>query len=227
MATTANSPTNAPASTNASTLSFMEVAEVRDGIMVLREGQLRAVLGISSANFALKSSKEQDMLIGAFQGALNSLDTPIQILVQSRKIDLNNYIEKLKVLENDQTNDLLKVKMQEYIEYIQEMLQQINIMSKEFYIIVGYDPVSLKDDLFGKFFRSLNPTSYIRQDQEVFMKNKQQIQSRAEGIVSKFSGLDLKVRILKTEEIIALMYNSYNPDTLESIRIRDTSELDI
>ncbi len=210
-----------------STLDFMEVAEVRDGIVILREGQMRTIMAVSSANFALKSSKEQDMLIGAFQGLLNSLESPMQILVQSRKLNLTNYIEKLRTLEGEQTNDLLKIKMQEYIEYIQEMLQQINIMNKDFYVIIGHEPGVLKEDLFGKFFRALNPTKYIKQEQDDFNRNKQIMKQKAESIMSRFSGLDLKVRILKTEQIIALMYNSYNPDTLESIRLGDVSDLDV
>lgn len=210
-----------------STLNFMEVSEVRDGIVILREGQMRVIMAVSSANFALKSSKEQDMLIGAFQGLLNSLDTPIQILVQSRKLNLNNYIDKLKQLEDEQSNDLLKIKMQEYIEYIQEMLQQINIMNKDFYVILGYEPSTLKDDLFGKFFRALNPANYIKQEQTEFNKNKQKLMRMADSLMSRFSSLDLQIQLLNTEQIIALMYNSYNPDTLESIRLRDVSELDV
>jgi hypothetical protein len=115
-------------STKASTLGFVEIAEIRDGILVLREGQLRAVIAVSSANFALKSTEEQNSIIGQFQSILNSLDFPIQILVQSRKLNLDPYIEKLKQLEYEQENDLLRIKMQEYIEYIQQMLDQINIM---------------------------------------------------------------------------------------------------
>src|SRR6476659_223664 len=139
----------------ASTLGFVEVSEIRDSVLILREGQMRGVLAVSSANFALKSSQEQEMIMGTFQGVLNSLDFPMQILVQSRRLDLTNYIEKLKQIEDQQTNDLLRVKMQEYIEYIKEMLREINIMNKDFYVIVGYEPVTLKEGLFGKFFRAL------------------------------------------------------------------------
>jgi hypothetical protein len=209
-----------------STLNFVEVSEIRDGVLILREGQMRAILTVSSANFALKSSQEQDIIIGSFQGVLNSLEFPIQILVQSRRLDLNPYIEKLKQLEDQQTNDLLRVKMQEYIEYIREMLQEVNIMNKDFYVIVGFEPVSLKDDLFGRFFRALNPTHLIKQKQEDFIRNRKMLMSRADQIASKLSGLDLRVSLLNTEQIIALMYNSYNPDTLESIRLRDVANID-
>jgi hypothetical protein len=211
----------------ASTLGFVEVSEIRDSVLVLREGQMRAVIAASSANFALKSAQEQEIIMGTFQGVLNSLEFPIQILIQSRKLDLTNYIDKLKQIEDTQTNDLLRVKMQEYIEYITEMLRQINIMNKDFYVVVGYEPVTLKEGLFGRFFRALNPTKIIKQKQEDFIRNRKMLMSRADSVASKLGGLDLQVDILNTEQLIALMYNSYNPDLLESIRLKDVGNIDI
>jgi hypothetical protein len=210
-----------------STLAFVEVSEIRDGVLILREGQMRAVIAISSANFALKSYQEQELIINTFQGILNSLDTPIQILVQSRRLDLTPYIQKLQTLEDKQENDLLRVKMQEYIEYIKQMSQEVNIMDKNFFVIVGYEPISLQQGVFGRFLRALNPTRVIKQRQEEFIKNRKILMGRTEQIASKFGGLDLKISILNTEQLIALMYNSYNPDTLESIRLSDVSALDI
>ncbi len=213
--------------TKASTLGFVEIAEIRDGVLVLREGQMRAVVAVSSANFALKSTEEQNSIIGQFQNVLNSLDFPIQILVQSRKLNLDPYIEKLKQLENEQENDLLRVKMQEYIEYIKEMLDQINIMKKDFYIIVGWEPKNLTIGLLGSLMRALNPTKIIKQKREDFVRNRKLLMQRVEVISSRFGGLDLKTDVLNTEQLIALMYNCYNPDTLESIRLRDVGELDV
>lgn len=229
--TTYHMPENKTTSTKTkqkdSTLNFLEVAEIRDRTIVLREGQMRTVLVCSSTNFALKSLQEQDIIIGAFQGVLNSLDFPVQILMQSRKIDLSVYIKKLQQLEYTQTNDLLRVKMQEYIQYIQEMLREVNIMKKDFYVIVQYDPVSLNDTLFGRFWRSLNSSSAIKQKNEEFIRNQKLLLARADQMASRLSQLDLKVQVLDTEQIIALLYNSYNPDTLESIRLRDVSSLNI
>ena len=210
-----------------SSLNFVEVAEVRDSVMILREGQMRGILAVSSANFALKSIQEQEIIVGSFQGVLNSLEFPIQILVQSRKLDLNPYIEKLKSLEDRQTNDLLRVKMQEYIEYIKQMSQEVNIMDKNFYIIIGYEPMKLSEGLFGRFARSFRPTKFIKQKQEEFLKNRKILTARVDQVSSKLGGLDLKVDMLNTEQLIALMYNSYNPDTSESIRIDKVANLDL
>jgi hypothetical protein len=211
----------------ASTLTFVEISEVREDVMVLREGQMRGVLAISAANFALKSQSEQDVIISTFQGLLNSLEYPIQILVQSRKLDLGQYINSLKEKEVAQQNDLLRVQMMEYIEYLEHMVDAVNIMSKNFFVIVGYEPVSLKEGIFGSFFRALNPTRVIRQKQEEFVKNRQVLMQRVEQTASKFGSLGLKVNLLNTEQLIVLLYNSYNPDVAESIRLRDVASIDV
>jgi hypothetical protein len=210
-----------------STLAFVEVGEVRDSVLILREGQMRAILAVSSANFALKSNQEQESIINNFQGILNSIEFSFQILVQSRRLDLNPYLEKLKQLEDNQVNDMLRLKMQEYIEYIKQMSQEVNIMDKNFYIIVGYDPITLKQGIFGRFLRALNPTKFIKQKQDEFINNKKILMSRVEQIMSRMGALDLKIEQINTEQIIALMYNSYNPDTTESIRLSDVSALEI
>lgn len=210
-----------------STLNFVEIAEIRDSTLILRDGQMRVVLGVSSANFALKSGEEQQLIINTYQRVLNSLEYPIQILVQSRQLNLDPYIEQLRQLEEKQENDLLRVKMQEYIEYIKQMIKEVNIIKKDFYIIVGYEPISIKVGLFGAFLRILNPTKIIRQKQEDFLRNKKMLMGRVDQITSLFSGLELKIHLLNTEQLIALTYNSYNPDTLESVRLKEVGQLDI
>lgn len=210
-----------------SSIDFLKVAEIRDGVLVMPNGAMRMVLSVSSANFALKSIKEQDIIIGTFQGVLNSIDQPLQILAQSRKLDLTNYIEKLKRLEDAQQNDLLKIKMQEYIIYIQQMIQQINIMSKQFFVIVGFEPENFKKELVGGLFKNFNTVKYIREEENIFREHRQLLASRTENIANQLRTMDLKVNLLKTDQLIALMYNCYNPDTLESIRINDIDALDL
>lgn len=216
-----------PKKNKQSTLNFVEVSEIRDGVLVLRSSEMRAVMAVSSANFALKSGEEQQIIINNFQGILNSLEFPIQILVQSRKLNLDPYIEKLRQLEDKQQNDLLRIKMQEYVEYIKQMLDQINIMKKDFYIVIGYEPAEAKAGFFTSFLQSINPTKVIKMNRESFFRNRKILMQRAEQILSRFSALDLKSDILTTEQLIALMYNSYNPDTLESVRLKDVADLDI
>ena len=184
-------------------------------------------MAVSSTNFALKSQQEQEMIIGTFQGILNSIDFPIQIVVQNRRVNLDSYIEKLKNLQDTQMNDLLRVKMQEYIEYIQNIIREANIMEKNFYIVVGYDPITLREGIFGSFLRALNPARIVKQKQEEFLKNRKMLMTRVDEVASKMGGLDLKVSLLNTEQLIALMYNCYNPDTTDSIRLKDISSIDV
>jgi hypothetical protein len=211
----------------ASTLNFLQISEIRDSVLVLRESQMRGVLAVSSTNFALKSQQEQEMIIGTFQGILNSIQFPIQILVQNRRVNLDSYIEKLKGLQDTQQNDLLRVKMQEYIEYIQNIILEANIMEKNFYIIVGYDAVKISEGIFGAFLRAFNPARIVKQNQEEFMRNRKILMSRVDEIASKMGGLDLKVSLLNTEQLISLMYGCYNPDTTDSIRLKDIASLDV
>lgn len=227
MATELKNPTPKAKSTTNTTLNFLQVSEIRDSVLVLRESQMRVILAVSSTNFALKSQQEQEMIIGTFQGILNSIDYPIQIVVQNRKVNLDAYIEKLKELEDTQPNDLLRVKMQEYIEYIQNIILEANIMEKNFYLVVGYDPVTLQEGIFGSFLRALNPSRIVKQKQEDFIHNRKQLMTRAEDISGKLGGLDLKISMLNTEQLIALMYNCYNPDTTDSIRMKDISNIEV
>jgi hypothetical protein len=148
-------------------------------------------------------------------------------VVQNRRVNLDSYIEKLKHLQDTQANDLLRVKMQEYIEYIQNIIKEANIMEKNFYIVVGYDPVSIKEGVFGSFLRSLNPARIVKQKQEDFLRNRKSLMARVDEIASKMGGLDLKVSLLNTEQLIALMYNCYNPDTTDSIRLKDIASIDV
>ena len=227
MANNLKNPTPNKNKNVSSTLNFLQIAEIRDSVLILRESQIRGVMAVSSTNFALKSQQEQEMIIGTFQGILNSIDFPIQIVVQNRRVNLDSYIEKLKNLQDTQMNDLLRVKMQEYIEYIQNIIREANIMEKNFYIVVGYDPITLREGIFGSFLRALNPARIVKQKQEEFLKNRKMLMTRVDEVASKMGGLDLKVSLLNTEQLIALMYNCYNPDTTDSIRLKDISSIDV
>jgi hypothetical protein len=211
----------------ATTLDFLEIAEIRDSVAILKESEMRAVVAVSSANFALKSYEEQNKIIGAFQGILNSIDFPIQIVLQSRKLDLNTYLDKLKNLEYQQKNDLLRVKMQEYVSYIESLLNEYNIMNKDFYVVVGFEPIKVKDDVLTQIRKIFQPVKYIKMDREEFLNNRKQLMSRVDNIASKLSSLDLKTEVLNTEMLIALYYNSYNIDVGNYIKLGAISDLNI
>ena len=119
-----------------STHQLIEAKEIKDGIVIFKNGGLRAVLMVSSINFALKSNEEQEAIIDRFQGFINSVDFPIQILVQSRKLDISEYLKFLNERIEVQTNELLKIQTSEYLSFIQELVKLTNVMSKFFYVII-------------------------------------------------------------------------------------------
>src|SRR3989338_9251921 len=118
------------------TQTYLPIAEIKDGTVLLKDGTLRAVLMVSSINFALKSEDEQNALISAYVGFLNSIDFPIQIVVQSRKLQIGPYLEKLGEIERAQTNELLKVQIADYRAFVTELIEIGQIMTKRYYVVV-------------------------------------------------------------------------------------------
>src|SRR6185369_3779482 len=119
-----------------STQSFLRMSEIKNDTVVVDDGTMRAILAVSSTNFDLKSQDEQNSIIFNFQRFLNSLDFPVQILMQSRKMEIGGYLEKLRRLAEKQTNELLRVQTVEYVEFISRLIENASIMNKNFYIVV-------------------------------------------------------------------------------------------
>ncbi|PIR67921.1 hypothetical protein COU50_00655, partial [bacterium CG10_big_fil_rev_8_21_14_0_10_33_18] len=122
----------------ASVQAYLEISEIRDNIIVLKDGSMRAVLMVSSINFDLKSSTEQEALILSYQDFLNSFDFPIQILIRSKKLNLDSYLHMLSERKNAETNEFLKIQLDQYVAFIKGLLEVSNIMDKKFYIVVPF-----------------------------------------------------------------------------------------
>ena len=141
----------------AGTQTFLKIAEIRDNTVVLKNGGVRGILKVSSINFNLKSEDEQNAIIYSYQGFLNTLEFPIQIVVRSKKLDIDDYLDTLRVKGDEQANPLLQQQTFEYIEYISKLVEYADIMEKEFYVIVPYDPFrAQKLNMFQKFFQNMN-----------------------------------------------------------------------
>ena len=196
----------------ASTQKYVDVEEVRDGVIVLKNGSLRAVLLVSSINFDLKSTEEQDSIVNQYQNFLNSLDFPIQIVISSRKLNITPYLEYLKRQESHITNELLAFQLAEYQNFIKNLADVSNIMTKYFYVVVPFYPVeSVKGGLLDKFFGGNNQHQSVAKRREMFETYKSQLWQRVDHIVAGLSGTGVKITPLNTEEAIELLYNSYNP----------------
>jgi hypothetical protein len=204
---------------NPSTFEYVDVQEIRDGIIILKDGSLRGVLAVSSINFDLKASDEQDAIILRYQQFLNSLDFPIQILTSSRRINVTEYLQELEKQESAQTQDLMRMQIYEYRHFVQNLTQVQNIMTKSFYIIVPFFPVEKnKKTLLKNLFQTFNPESVIVHKRDLLETYKSQLFQRIDHISAGLSGIGLRLVLLNTEDAIELLYNSYNP-SLKSVNI--------
>ena len=211
-----------------STQQYLDIAEIKDDTVVLRDGTIRAVLLVSSINFALKSEEEQDAIVGSYVGFLNNISFPVQIVIQSRRLNIDNYLNELKKKEKEQTNELLKMQTSEYINYIQELVQMGDIMSKSFYIVISYNPFS---DTHKGFFASVQevfkPASVVRMKGKRFERYKSELQRRIDSIQSGMQSAGLKTVRLDTQGLIELYYTTYNPDTAENQKLTDIKNLKV
>lgn len=217
-----------PTDSQASTQQFVDVEEVRDGVIVLKNGAIRSVLLVSSLNFDLKSAEEQDAIILQYQNFLNSLDFPIQVIISSRRFDIRPYMEILKDKENHQKNDLLRLQISEYQNFIKNLADVSNIMSKFFYIVVPFSPVEDKEKgLFKSLTTLINPSSVISEHREFFETYKNQLWQRVDHISFSLSQTGLKIMPLNTEELIELLYNSYNPSLFTTRLTKNIEAIDL
>ncbi len=199
------------------TQGFVPIKEIRDGVVILKDGSLRSVLMTSTLNFALKSEDEQNAIVMQYQNFLNSLDFPIQFFVESRKLDIGNYIGLLEEAEKKQLNELLKIQINEYAEFIKNFVSTTNTVSKTFYIIVPYasSAVSAKNPLDGvmAIFGGKKKTGNA-QDVK-FEEAKLQLQQRADVVRQGLARSGIRAVPLDTEEMIELYYKLFNPGEIE------------
>lgn len=204
----------------------LDIAEIREDSVILKDGTLRAVLLVSSINFALKSEEEQNAIIAAYVSFLNALEFPLQIVIQSRKLNIDAYLGKLRQAEKEQTNDLLKIQIADYREYVKELVEMGDIMSKRFYVVVPYDPLSDKRKGFwARFSEVLRPGGAIRLGTEKFKKRRRDLYARIEHVQMLLSSMGLASVILDTQSLIELYYNVYNPEVIDTEKMIDTGKI--
>ncbi len=214
-----------PKKTGQSTQQYLDVEEIRDGVMVLRDGGMRALVMVSSMNFALKSTEEQEAIIYSYQSFLNSLEFPIQIVVQSRQLDIDAYLDKLRKMESEQTSELLRIQTAEYVEYVTQLVELSHIMSKSFYIVVSYSPAEgKKESWLDKVF---NPTKAVVHKETDFKRYRDLLMQRVDHIATGLQGVGLRIALLETQELIELLYNTYNPATFQQETLSDVNKLDL
>jgi type IV secretory pathway VirB4 component len=189
---------------------FMPVEQIREGVLIMKDKSLKGLLLVSSLNFALKSEDEQMAIIYQFQNFLNSLDFSCQIIVNSRKVNITGYIDKIKDLENKQKNEMLKIQTAEYRAFIEEIVANGSIMSKSFYIVVPYYPMTELPNITtgGK-------ESKTSLTEKKFQNGKYQLWQRMEYVSLGIRRCGLKSATLGSEELIELLWGLHHPKQAE------------
>jgi type IV secretory pathway VirB4 component len=212
----------------AATQSFLDVAEVKEDTILLKNGFLRSVIAVSSINYDLKSTDEQDAIINQYQNFLNSLDFPVQILICSRKLDMKHYLDFLEEKEKEQEGELLRLQISEYKNFIAQLVSVSNIMDKNFYIIIPFSPIENEEKgFFSNFSNVLNPKKNILEKRENFETCKSQLFQRVDHVMAGLSGIGLRLAPLRTQELVELLYNSYNPTVFNLSELAEVNELDL
>ncbi len=218
-----------------STQNTLQIAEIRDGIVIMNDGSFRAVVMAKSINFDLMSPQERDSVEFAYQGFLNSLYFPVQIFVNSRKVDLRPYIEKLDKIRSEHDNMLLALLMEDYIGYIDALAQQTNIMDKKFYVIIPFFPVADVQQAITQsknFFTGLkdmfaSKEQHVTINEHDLEKAKEELRNRVQAVLGGLQDAGIKSIPLDTQELIELYYDVYNPDTATRQQLKNFDELSV
>lgn len=213
-----------------STQNSLQIAEIKDGVVIMRDGSLRAIIMATALNFDLMSNAEQESIEFAFQGFLNSLHYPVQIIVRSIKMNLDSYLAELKDKRTTQDNELLGTLMDDYIFNIKEMLQRVNIMDKQFFVVVPYvAPISAKlsdrSSLVTGVESVFKPGVVVNLKEEDFRQYKTELVQRVELVLNGLNHMGVRSVPLNTEELIDLYYSFYNPGTAQAQKLTDFASL--
>lgn len=210
-----------------SSQEFVPIKEVRDGIIILKDGGLRAVLLASSLNLSLKSTEEQNAIINEFQNFLNGLDFQVQISMQSKRLDIRPYLMTLEGRLKEQVEPLLKIQTREYIDFIRKFTDEVNIMTKTFFVVVPYSPGVIKSNatMIDGLFGGGAPKKQIEDTKKAmdlasFEEKRTQLDQRVGVIANGLGRMGIRTSQLKTDQVVELFYKTFNPgDISQGIKI--------
>jgi type IV secretory pathway VirB4 component len=226
---TANAaPANTPKTTSApqqqrkanTTQNSLLLSELREGMVIMADGSFRAVIACKSINFDLMSAREREGVEYSYQNFLNALYFPIQIFIRSQRVDIGPYLDRLEETRRSQDNMLLNVLMDDYIQFIDALAQDANIMDKSFFIIVPFFPagdagkmMEQGKGLFDKFFGASKAAAITKIDKATYDKAKEEIKNRVDSVINGLMQVGIQATQLNTKQLGELYYNVYNPDT--------------
>lgn len=214
--------------TTSPTQKYLDVAEVKEDVIVLKNGSLRAVLAVSAINFDLKATDEQEAIINQYQNFLNSIDFPLQILISSRKLNIDTYLDFLTTKEKQQKTELMRMQISEYKNFITQLVSMSDIMDKVFYLVVPFSPIENQEKSFFSNIASIfNPKKNILEKRENFETYKNQLYQRVDHLIAGLSGIGVRIAPLKTKELIELLFNAYNPTVFDTKGYIDTEKMEL
>lgn len=210
------------------TQRYLDIAEIRENVVIMKDGTLRAVLLVSSINFALKSEDEQQATVQSYMQFLNGLEHPIQVVIQSRRMNIDNYLERLNKQEETIHNELLKNQIRDYMSFVKELVELGEIMQKQFFVIVPYDPSDGGEKVKGFMSRlqnSLSPAKLVKLNAKQFTDRKVRLEQRVSNVAVGLQSMGLQVVMLDTQGLIELYYTCYNPEVLDTEKLVDINKL--
>lgn len=211
-----------------STQQYLDILEIKEDTLILKDGTLRAVLLVASHNFSLKSEDEQNALVSGYITMLNQLEYPLQVLIQSRMMHIDNYLNNLEERARVETNNLLKLQTQEYVKFVREIVTLGNIMTKKFFVIVPYNPDGdARSGFFSRLMGILAPTKIIHLREEKFAHHKAELDKRVSDVMSGLANISLNPIRLETKSLIELQYATYNPVVSEIQKVGNIGELQV
>jgi len=194
---------------NAATQDFVAIRDIRDDIVILKNGQLCKILLASSVNFALKSLDEQRAILFQFQNFLNTLDFSLQIYVQSRRLNIEPYLAMLSERFDQQDNDLMRIQLREYIEFIRSFVTDVDVMSKNFFVVVPY--TATKVNLQKSFGSIISQGRMSLQNDTTLEEQRLQLEQRQAVVEQGLNRIGVRTIVLQTDELVELFYHIYNP----------------
>ncbi len=195
--------------TKTSTQDFVPIKDIKENVVLLKDGRLCMILLASSINFALKSTDEQRAILGQFQTFLNTLDFSIQFYIQSRRLDIEPYLEQLRAREPEQDNDLMRIQLREYMEFIRTFTNEVDVMSKNFFIVIPYNPtvINLSSNISSLFGKQQASTT----DDMKFEEQRMQLEQRATLVEQGLNRIGVRTIALENEALVELYYHIFNP----------------
>ncbi len=202
--------------TQSASQQFVPIADIHDDVVILKDGQICSVLLASSVNFALKSTGEQQAILSQFQSFLNSIDFSLQIYIQSRRLDIRPYLEKLQARTSFQANDLMRIQLREYIEFITTFTNQVDIMTKNFFVVIPYTPLNLEIKGISRLLPVQNTVQKQARSAEKFFEDRTQLELRVSLVEQGLMRIGIRTAPLGTEELVELFYHIFNPEDMSN-----------